>query len=334
MKESKMTKRFPAFSRVAILLAMYAILVPLLALPANAQTLPDSTIGLYPPEAGELAYADLHTLRQSPHYKILHDSYVPARLRQLETQALSLGIDFEAQAQQLSWAYVAGQSGIELISVAEGSFAPSTVAERAQAMKLSVTEVSGRAVIGMGQNEAGQPFAIAFPDSSKLVFGTRSQVETMLARAASGAPGFLQNTTLSPLLPEANGRNSIWAVMDQRFAAIEIRTIAPDAAGRPEAQTLLNNLRAAIARATLGNDLSSTASFLCTDASQAALLAAVAQAGFALYATAEVNQNPDMASALHAAVVQQSGDRVELNLSLTQSQIGLLLAHSVTPPRR
>ena len=328
-----MITRFPASPRPRLLLVLAAILMPFFASPAPAQTLPDATIALYPPEAGELAYADLHTLRQSPHYKILHDSYVPARLRQLETQALSMGIDFEAQAQQLSWAYLTTQNGIELISVAEGTFAPSTVSERAQAMKLPMAEVAGKTIIAMGQNEAGQAFAIAFPESSKLVFGTRTQVEAMLNRAASGAPGFLQNQTLSPLLPEANGRNSIWSVMDQRFAAIELKAIAPDAAGRPEAQQLLNNLRAAVARASLGNDLSSTASFLCGDANQAALLAAVTQAGFALYATAEANQNPDMASALRAAVVQQSGDRVELNLSLTQSQIGLLLAHS-TPVRR
>ena len=328
-----MTPLFSPVVRLALLACVAAILVPVLAVPAAAQSLPDATIALYPPEAGELAFADLHTLRQSPHYKILHDSYVPPRLRQLESQALSMGIDFEAQAQQLSWAYVASQSGVELISVAEGSFNPSSVAERAQGMKLPVSEVAGHTVIGMGQNEAGQGFALAFPDSSKLVFGTRNQVEAMLNRASAGAPGFLQNQTLAPLLPEANGRNSIWSVMDQRFAAIEIRAIAPDAAGRPEAQTLLNNLRAAVARASLGNDLSSAASFICTDANQAALLAAIAQAGFALYATAEANQNPDMAAALHSAVVQQSGDRVEMTLSLTQSQIGLLLAHSVTPRR-
>jgi hypothetical protein len=311
-----------------------AILVPFLAAPAQAQNLRDTTLALYPPEAGEIAFADLHTLRQSPHYRVLHDSYLPSRLRELETQALSLGIDFEAQAQQLSWAYVVSPSGgIELISIAEGNFAPSTVADRATAMKLLTAQVAGHTVIGMGQNEGGQAFAATFPDAGKLVFGTRDLVEGVLNRAATGAPGFLQNQTLSPLLSEANGRDSIWSVMDQRFAALEVRSIAPDAAGRPEVQTLLNNLRAAIARATLGNDLSSNASFLCNDASQAALLAAVAQAGFALYATAESNQNPDMASALRAAVVQQAGDRVELKLSLTQSQVATVLARSLTVRR-
>ena len=321
-------------ARLVRLLLFIAILVPLFAPAARAQTLPNSTIALYPPEAGELAYADLHALRQSPHYRILHDSYLPSRLRDLENQALALGIDFEAQAQQLSWAYLVTPSGgIEMISIAEGSFAPSTVVDRARALRLQIADASGHTIIAMGQNEAGVVFAASFADSGKLVFGARDQVEALLARAASGAPGFLQNATLSPLLPEANGRSSIWSVMDQRFAALEIRGVAPDAAGRPETQTLLNNLRAAVARATLGNELSTTASFLCTDANQAGLLAAVAQAGFALYATSAANQNPDMAAALRAAVVQQQGDRVDLNLSLTQSQVSQLLAHSSAPAR-
>ena len=226
-------------ARFAGILILAAILVPFLPQAARAQSLPDSTIALYPAEAGELAYADLHTLRQSPHYRILHDSYLPVSLRQLETQALSMGIDFEAQAQQLSWAYLISPSGgIELISVAEGSFAPSTFTDRAKALKLQVDEVAGHPVVGMGKNEAGQGFAIAFPDSSKLVFGTRDQVDALLNRASTGAPGFLQNTTLSPLLLEANGRASIWSVMDQRFAALEIRGIAPDAAARPESRDL------------------------------------------------------------------------------------------------
>src|SRR5271156_1702417 len=68
MKESKMTKCFFATPRLVFLLAVGAILSPLFATPARAQSLPDTTIALYPPEAGELAYADLHPLRQSPHY--------------------------------------------------------------------------------------------------------------------------------------------------------------------------------------------------------------------------------------------------------------------------
>ena len=323
--------RFFLLARLAI---FSAILLPFGAAPLHAQSLSNTVIGLYPPEAGELAFADLRTLRQSPHYKILHDSYLPARVRDLERQALTLGIDFEAQAQQLSWAYLISPSGgIELLSIAEGDFAPASVLDRARNMKLAASEVAGQTVLAMGQNDAGQAFALAFADPGKMVYGARDQVEALLTRAAQGAPGFLQNPTLAPLLTEANGRNTIWSVMDQRFAALEIRSIAPDVMGRPEAQTLLNNVRAAIARATLTTDLTSNATFLCTDASQAALLAAVAQAGFALYATQEANVNPDMASTLRAAVVQQSGERVDLKLDLNQSQVGTLLARSLPAAR-
>jgi len=330
-----MINRVSSHARSAgLLILALAIAVPMLAPAARAQSLPDSTLGLLPPEAGELAFADLHTLRQSPHYKIIHDSYVPVQLRQLESQALQLGIDYEAQAQQLSWAnLVTPSGGFELISITEGNFAPNTVSDRASSLRLPTSQVAGKTVYSMGQNAEGVGFALTFVDSSKLVFGARDQVEALLNRASSGAPGFQQNQTLYALIPEVNGRGSIWAVMDQRFAALEIRGIAPDAAARPEAQTLLSNLRAAVARATLGSDLSSSASFLCTDASQASLLAAIAQAGFTFYSTTEANQNPDMAAALHAAVVQQSGDRVDLSLSLTQSQIGTLLARSLPAAR-
>jgi hypothetical protein len=314
-------------------LLVVAILLPFLAPPLCAQSVPDTTLALLPAEAGELAYADLRALRQSPHYRVLHDSYLPDRLRQLEAEALSLGIDFEAQAQQLSWAYVAGQGGVDLISVAEGNFSPSQVAEKAQALKLPVSKASGQTVIGLGKNDLGQEFAITFPTPGKLVFGTRTQVESLLARAASGAPGILQNQTLAPLLAEANGRNPIWSVMDQRFAVLEIQNAAPAAASRPEAQTLLNGLRAAIARATLGSDLSSSMTFLCMNTSEAQLLGAVAQAGFTLTAIEQSTQNADLAAALRSAVVEQQGDRVDVKLNLTQPQLVTLLAHKPAPSR-
>jgi hypothetical protein len=326
-----LNSRFQLLARLAI---FTAIVMPLAAPSLRAQTLSNPVIALYPAETGELAFADLRALRQSPHYKILHDSYLPSRVRDLERQALSLGIDFEAQAQQLSWAYLASPSGgIELLSIAEGNFSPSTVFDRARGLKIASSEVAGQTVLAMGQNDAGQAFALAFPDPGKMVYGARDQVEALLNRAAQGAPGFLQNQTLAPLLTEANGRNAIWSVMDQRFAVLEIRGVAPDITGRPEAQTILNNLRAAVARATLTSDLTSNATFLCSDPSQAALLAAVAQAGFALYATQEANVNPDMAATLRAAVVSQSGERVDLKLDLTQSQVGTLLAKSLPAAR-
>ena len=322
------------FQVLVCLTVAIAFFVPLTTQTASAQSLSNSIIGLYPAESGELAFADLNTLKQSPHYKILHDSYLPSRVRDLERQALTLGIDFEAQAQQLSWAYLVSPSGgVELLSIAEGNFAPSTVYDRARNLKLPLNEVAGQTVVAMGQNDSGQAFALAFPDPGKMVYGARDQVEALLTRAAQGAPGFLQNQTLAPLLPEANGRSSIWTVMDQRFAVLEIRGVAPDIAGRPEAQTLFNNLKAAMARATLTQDLTSNATFMCTDPSQAALLAAVAQAGFALYAVQEANVNPDMASTLRAAVVTQSGERVDLKLDLSQSQVGTLLAKSLSAGR-
>jgi hypothetical protein len=294
-----------------------------------AQSVPDTTLALFPAEAGELAYADLRALRQSPHYRVLHDSYLPERLRQLEKEALSLGVDFEAQSQQMSWAYVstAGANSVDLISVTEGNFAPTLVAERAQALKLPVSQASGQTVIGLGRNDVGQDFAMTFPSPGKLVFGTRVQVEALLARAASGSPGFLANQTLAPLVTETNGRNPVWSVMDQRLAVLEIRNAAPAVAARPEAQPLLNNIRAGVVRATLTSDLSASASFLCTDASQAQLLAAVAQAGFSLTSVEQANQNADLSAALHSAVVEQQGDRVDIKLNLTQPQLVTLLAH-------
>src|SRR5712692_7978503 len=128
-------------------------LVPALVPPASAQSLSPTTIGLYPPQAGELAFADLRTLRQSPHYAQLRTELLPERLRQLEAFAQALGIDLETQAQQMSWVLVAPSPGgsEELLSIIEGTFAPATALERAKASKIAVADVSGVMLIGSGK---------------------------------------------------------------------------------------------------------------------------------------------------------------------------------------
>src|ERR1700694_755413 len=72
---------------------------------AVAQSLSSTTLALYPADTGELAFADLRALRQSPHYARLRNELLPPRLRELESFAQALGMDLEIQSQQMSWAF-------------------------------------------------------------------------------------------------------------------------------------------------------------------------------------------------------------------------------------
>ncbi len=300
---------------------------------AAAQSLSTTTMALYPKEAGEIAYADLRSLRQSPHYARLHTQVLPERVRLLEQFATGLGIDFETQAQQLSWAVIPGEAegAVELVSIAEGNFSPATVLERAKANKLATREVGGQTLISVGKNERGQMFVLTFTDPTTLVFGAEAAVEALLKRRAAGQSAAFENPLLSPLIKEVNGKHPVWTVMDRRFAVVAIRQMAPSIAARPEMDVLLANLNAAVATMTLTKDLVSEADLLSKGAMEAQLFAAVIQGGLSLAAIQAASSNPDLAQALRSASISVNNDRVEAKLNLQENQVTALLANNNLP---
>ena len=310
----------------AALVASFGI-SPGVARPAAAQSLSSTTLGLYPPQAGEVAFADLRALRQSPHYAQLRAGLLPERLRQLEGFSQALGIDLETQAQQMSWVFVPSQQGgtAELLSVIEGAFSPATLLERAKASKIGVTKVSGESVISAGKNDSGLEFVFTLPDPATMVFGSRTAVEALLGRRAEGRGGFAANATLSPLIDERNGHSPVWVVMDKHFTELAIGEMAPMLATQPQAQTLLAAVNSASMELTLARDFSGHASLNCRSAQEAQLLAAVVQAGISLYAAQASEKSPDLAAALRTASVELQGNSVQAKLNLPESQVAALL---------
>ena len=313
--------------------------------PAAAQSLSSTTLSLYPADAGEVGFADLRALRLSPHYAQLRKELLPARLRELETFARSLGIDLEIQSHQMSWA-LGGTAGVapatqetkamtvppaaqanegELIAIIEGAFSPSAVLERARASKIGVTQASGQAVISAGRNERGQEFVFTFPDSATLVFGPRTALEALLSRRADGRAGLSGASVLGPLIAKTNGHSPMWIVMNQKFTEMGFRHLAPEMASQEQAQTLLSAVNSSAVDLTLSRDLAGHVALNCRGVPEAQLVAAVFQAGVALAAAQYSENDPDFASTIRGTAVELSGDHVEAKLHIPERQVAALL---------
>ena len=98
-KWTEATKRFAA---VCALLALLAAM----AKPAKASGLGADTIGLFPKEVGEFAYADLKKARTMKWYPALEQQMLPEKFRQFEKFLAAAGIDTNTQVDELTWALV------------------------------------------------------------------------------------------------------------------------------------------------------------------------------------------------------------------------------------
>lgn len=303
-------------------------IAPALPTTASAQSLPNQVLALYPQRTGEIIFVDLQALRTSPHYAQLKAQVLPGQFRSLEQWTNALGMDFEQQVRQLSWAFIPAEQGsaIELVGVAEGSFAPADVERHARQMKLAIAKPGGALLVSLGRAEGGDEFVFAFLDASTAVFGWRRPAEEIVTRRAQGGASVLNNTTLQPLFQELNGRAPMWVALDKRFTGLALKQLLPGASQVSGFDAVAAGMQSAWLRFELRNGLQALAALRCKDQQDALLFSTAAQAAIAYQALALNNQNPDLSRALQQMQVARQGEQLNIQWNLPEPDLVALLA--------
>ena len=304
-----------------------------LATGVSAQSVPAQVLALYPQQTGELVFADMQALRRSPHYARIKAQVLPDRFRTLEQWTTALGIDFEREVRQLSWAFVSsggpgGQGGgIEFVGVAEGQFPLGGIEGRARGLKLTVNKASGATLVSLGKSEQGAEFVFAFVDAATALFGARSVVEEIVARRAQGGASVLDNPAMSGPVNALNGsRSPVWFVLDRRFSALAFKEMMPEASQVQGFDAVAGRVLGATLKIDLRSGLTSETNVRCQDASDCVLLSSAAQAAFAFQALRLKETSPELARALGDARINRSDVRLNIELSIAEGQLAALLA--------
>ncbi len=323
---SKRTRKLLAAA--SLIIAALAALAPM----ATAQSIPAQVVALYPQRAGEVVFADLRALRASKHYAQLKTQVLPERFRQLEQWARFLGIDFDSQIQQISWAFVSGEgadfktgAGVDLVGVAEGTFAPAQVEQQARRQRLGVTRSGDAAIISLGKNSAGQDFVFAFVDGSAAIFGARPVVEEMVTRRAQGGANLSANPVMRDLIAQLNGKAPMWVALDKQFSALALRQMLPEASQVPGFDDVAGRVASASIRFELKDGLRSSAAIRCRDASDALLFSTATQAAVAYQALRIGDTNPELSRVLNNVRLNRQDDRLDIDLTMAEPDFVALL---------
>jgi hypothetical protein len=310
--------------RIAVLASGAAVV----AAPAGAQALSNQTLGLYPKSAGEVSYLDLKSLRSSPHYPQLKQQVLPERFRNLEQWAEYMGIEFEKDVHQLSWAYLpAGADGqVGLIGIAEGTLTLSEIESAVKKKKLEASRHRGHLIVSLGKSEGGRDFVFAFVDHVSAIFGYRDIAQEMLDRRAQGGEGLLNNSTVVGLVQRVNGRAPVWIVMDRHFTLLGIKQMLPEASNLPGFDALAAKVESSILQFEITDGMKSAAEVRCQSSSDAVVLSTLMQ-GALTYQTWRLNEsNPDLAKALNNMNLNRENERVLMALALKQDEFTNLLS--------
>lgn len=307
--------------------------------PAQAGRLGADMIGLFPKNVGEFGYADLKKARTLKWYPQLQEQLLPDRFRQFEKFLASTGNDPNTSVNEIAWALVAEgmtakteatgsdavPSGEEVVGIAIGNFNQDAADAYFKAQKLPTSKIHGYTLYAFGTGTGATDLFFFFIDPSTAAYGHRSILEKMIAVRFGDEDGLLRNDKFFKLVNEANTGSDVWVVTNPAYTRLAIQQLAPEVGQFPEAAKLVTRMQNTIINVNAGSDLEAKIQAVCGTTDDANTLGQLLQAGLLLKKYQTQKENPDLAGLLDQVHVTPGGDRVTLQMSLSDDQMASLI---------
>ncbi len=315
----------------ALVLAIVAAVPGGWTLRALAGTLSTDVIGMFPKDVGEFAYADMKAARSRPWFSQLRDQLLPGNFRQFEQFLTSAGIDPNTQVDEMAWAIIPSSKdgGEQILGVALGGFSPAATEEKLKTQKVPAVEVHGYHLYAFGSGAGSSDILFFFLDSNTAAFGNRSALEKLIDVHFGGSESLLRNEQMFPLIKEANGKGTIWAALDEHYTHLAMQQLLPQASQFPQASAIIDRLKAMEIYVQADRGVDAHFQAVCNSVDDANVLAAAAQAGVMYRRYQEAQSHPEVAKALDSVSIAPAGDRLKVEIPITEDQLnGLIKSHS------
>jgi hypothetical protein len=307
--------------------------------PAQAGRLGADVVALFPKDVGEFAYADLKKARSLKWFSQLQEQMLPDRFKQFEKFLASAGIDPNSQVEELAWALVpdgmnakteaagsdAVPSGEQIVGVALGNYQPSNAENYFKQQKLPTFKSHGYTLYAFGTGSGPNDLFFFFVDSNTAAFGHRALLEKMIAVRFGDEEGLMRNDTFFPLINEANGTGVVWAVLNPAYTRLAMRQLAPEIDQFPEAAKIVTRMQEMIINVNADSGLDGKFQAVCGSTDDANTLSQLLQAGLLYKRYQAQKENPDLAQLLDQARVTPGGDRVKIQMSVSDDQMTSLI---------
>lgn len=210
-----------AFSRlIAAVLAMLGI-----AAWAEAQEVVKEALTSFSPQTIRLEYLSPAKLRSVPNYASLRQRYVGPSLRTMEQSFEKLGMK-ESDVDELVLGWRPGSTAtMEIEGLVAGRFTAKTIADRAAAAGMALSDVNGLSAYCLGREPAVTCLLVL--KHSLGVFGSLDSLGTMLATRNGEAPSLNTDARFSKLVGEAQTEAPIWGVAVGEAVADWFRSSLP-----------------------------------------------------------------------------------------------------------
>jgi hypothetical protein len=323
------------------LLAIAAlILLSTAAKSAQAGSLSADTIGLFPKNTGEFAYADLKKARTMPWYPALQEQMLPQRFRDFEKFLASAGVDPNSQVDELCWGLVPDSmtkadgsapttgnvpSSEEIVGIALGNYNPSSTEAFFKQQKLATASKRGYTLFAFGSGAGADDLFFFFIDSNKAAFGHRKLLEKLVEIRYGAEESLLRSDQMYSLINEVNGSGIVWAVLDSDYTRLAMGQLAPEVQQFPEAAKLIARMQAMIISASSSSGIQGKFQAVCASPEDANTLSQLMAAGLLYKKYQAAKENPDLGQLLDQTSVTPSGERIVVTMNVSDDQMTALI---------
>lgn len=296
----------------------------------SAGSLNTSVVGMFPKTIGEFGYADLKSARKLTWWPQIREQIIPSRFREFEKFLASAGIDPNAQVEEMAWGGITTKGGgEEVVGIALGTFDPQSTEARFKSQKMTMTENRGYHIFTFGSGSGANDIQFFFIDSNTAAFGHKSALEKLIAVRFGDTESLLTNDAIFPLINEANGGGIIWAVLDKSYTHLAMTQLIPQVSQFPQAAKIVDRLHAMVINIDADSGVNAKLQAVCDSTDDANLLAAGLQAGLMYRRYQEASSNPDLARVIDNVHVSPAGERLKIEVPVSEDQITSLIKSRV-----
>ncbi|MGH9669860.1 MAG: hypothetical protein ACRD3A_07100 [Terriglobales bacterium] len=286
-------------------------------LPAAAAALGTSARSAIPAEVQQIIVVDYRVMNDSPTARSLKQRMVSPRLRQFEAALRQAGIVAEKEVEQLTFASFRSQGqGLQLVGIAEGSFARETVVRNLRMKGIRPQRYRRAALYPVGGG-----MTMTFLDDSTLLFGEPGAVKLALAAYQGEIQSLNANTQISELMSGVEA-GAIWSVLDAEGTRNMVRSALGESSQLADYESLRKRLRGSRYTVDLSRGCDFNLDVLTSDSFTAATLSSLFQAGVMLR---KLNATGAEKMALEELSVESDSDKLKLHFKSDEKRFQALL---------
>jgi hypothetical protein len=259
-------------SRIFLALALF-----LSALPVFASSLGTAARSVIPNEVQQIINVDYRRMKASDTAMALKTRLLPANLKQFEDALKEIGVVPDRDLEQITIAsFRTKDRGIEMISVAQGTFPRKKINLKLVRQKIKGKKINASVVYPMAGG-----MSMTFLDDWTMLFGPESAVQAALEARDNSAKSLNANGDVIDMMASVE-QGTIWSVLDADGTHTMLKSVLGTASSLAEYDTVKKHLKGSRYTMDFSTGVDFNLSVITSDNMTAATLSSLLKAGMLL----------------------------------------------------